>query len=235
MIEQTAEPRSGILTSNASPAEAALDQDAIADAQDVMVRELSSWGRWQIGLGIVHLIGSGMLDGSWGIMLILVGLSSFWFRSPAMFVVYATTLVWAAVSNLSSGTTGWLGFGLLQLYFAYRIVRQFRLFTRVHRAAVGIGAPDRARRIFPIAATVLGVFALCGVIASFIDLAGTAGTPISQSTEMLIGLIINTGVLGLALALGSLFCGYRPRSLTLLGLITSGLAMLIWAITLLAG
>jgi hypothetical protein len=43
---------------------------------------------------------------------------------------------------------------------------------------------------------------------------------------MAAGLALNVGVLGVALGLGSVLCGYRPKSVAMFGLVTSGLALL---------
>jgi len=101
------------------------------------------------------------------LLLIAVGLSSLWIRSSAMFMVYATTLTWAGLTNLcsvGSGGLGWAGFGLLQLFFAYRVLHQFRLFSAVHRALVEDDLPDRAARVFPVGAFLLGVTGLVGLL-----------------------------------------------------------------------
>ena len=64
-------------------------EDALAGLNAVMRRDIRSWGKWLIGLGVVHLIANGSLDASWGIMLILLGAMSFLFTTPSMYVIYA--------------------------------------------------------------------------------------------------------------------------------------------------
>ena len=229
MIEGTERPKSGILPSNVASPEVAIDiGERHAAVCAMMLRELRSWGTWQIGLGVVHLVGTQLFDAAWGILLIMVGLSSFWFRSRALFVVYATTLAWAALSNVTSGQTAWVGFCLLQLYFVYRVGRQFHVFAP---AQTGHGV-DRAVRAFPVAAGLLGPLALLGLLATFVVLAGTQGKAASPITDLVFGSMVNLGVLALALALGSLLCGYRLRSLSILGLVTSAIAVAIWAAVL---
>ncbi|MDI7274626.1 MAG: hypothetical protein QME94_01470, partial [Anaerolineae bacterium] len=85
------------VTHAATPLAKARDQAAVTVvAHALMVREIRSWGFWLLGLGALHLVLSGFLSAPWGILLGVVGLASFIFHDSAMFVVYGTTLVWAA-------------------------------------------------------------------------------------------------------------------------------------------
>ncbi len=56
-----------------------------------MLKAIRSNGFWLIGLGVLHIILSGWLSAPWGVLLIIVGLCSFLFHSPSMFVIYAIT------------------------------------------------------------------------------------------------------------------------------------------------
>jgi hypothetical protein len=222
--------RNGVLASNVAPPEAvAAERSAHEQVYAAMRRQLRSWGLWQTALGALHLVAAGTFDASWGIMLIAVGLSSFWFRSAAMFVVYATTLIWAALSNLTGaaagGNTGWLGFGLIQVYFAYRVWRQFRAFVGPDRALRSMPGANRARVVFPLAAVVLGPLALVGVGAVMTGVLAES----MPNADLLLGLVVNGAVLAFALALASLLSGFRPRGLAVTGLVTSGIAVLVWA------
>ena len=49
------------------------------------------------------------------------------------------------------------------------------------------------------------------------------------NADLLLGLVINGGVLAFALALASLLSGFRPRSLAITGLVSSGIAVAVWA------
>jgi hypothetical protein len=156
MIDGIDARKSPILPSNVALPEQSVEcaeasDSPLADTSALMLRELHSWGLWQTGLGVVHLVGGGFLNAPWGVLLIVVGLASFSFRSAAMFIVYPTTLVWAAFSNMTGGSTGWVGFGLIQLYFAFRTVRAFSGFLRAERAIAAEAHADgkvwRVRRV----------------------------------------------------------------------------------------
>jgi hypothetical protein len=75
-----------------------------------MLKEIRSWGFWSLGLGAVHLVTSGFLSAPWGVLLIIVGLASFYFRTASMFIIYAVTLAWAALSNLLGLDFAWIFF-----------------------------------------------------------------------------------------------------------------------------
>ena len=53
-----------------------------------MKKELRSWGYWMMAIGVISLILSGLVDSSWGIMLMIVGGCSFYFSESVMFAVY---------------------------------------------------------------------------------------------------------------------------------------------------
>ncbi len=99
-----------------------------------MRRDIRSWGGWMIVMGIISFVSAGFLDSAWGILLVVVGLGSLIFRTPALYIVYGVTLVWAAINNalLSSGT--WAIFSLVQLVMAVQTFGQFRKFNQAYQA-----------------------------------------------------------------------------------------------------
>lgn len=221
MFEPAASKPESILASNVqTPEQEAAPYTAIYAS---MLRELRSWGMWQIRLGAVNAATG---NPPWGILAIAVGLSSFWLRSPAMFVVYTLTLAFAGISNLSTvtstGASVWLGLGLLQLYFAYNVYRQFRRFAPAHEAFVAAGVEDRAARVFPPAAALLGLTGAVGLVLAVSSLA--SGSPPQLLTDLVEGLILDAAILGFALGVASLLSRYpllarcpgpdkrRPRS-----------------------
>jgi hypothetical protein len=212
--------------------------EAVTGAYARMGRELTSWGRWQLVLGVIHLIGASLLDGSWGVVLLLTGLASFVFRDASMFVVYGTTLTWAALANLSGSSGGWSFFAFVQLYFAYRIFNQFRWFRGVqarYRALAAEGAvpapaaQERAAALFPWASCLLGTLALLGGLAL---IAGAALDPESaasvESGELVgvLGVVLAVSVLGFAAGLASLLSGFRDRAVSWIGVVVSGIGPL---------
>jgi len=219
---------------------------ATADATyAAMLREQRSWGWWSLGLGILHLVSLAFsrqfLSAPWGILLLVVGAASFWFRDSAMFVVYGVTLGWAGLSNMISGQAAWLGIGALQLYLTYRVFKQFLRFRRAQAdyVAVHFGADrptppvlNRARRLFPWAGCLLSAFGLTSLVVAFaaamiaIALSSSLSAMPEKTLDFLIGLVVNMGVLGLAIGLASLLSRYRRKALAVIAIVTSSLMLL---------
>ncbi|MBM3134576.1 MAG: hypothetical protein FJZ89_04670 [Chloroflexi bacterium] len=226
------------------PAVAAITMPSVAEATAAtyaqMLREIRSWGLWLLALGAIHLVASGFLSSPWGILLLVVGLASFYFREAAMFVIYGVTLSWAAISNLLSGEVTWLFFALIQLFFAFQTFRQFLRFRRTQAEAAILGEealgsslmPERAARVFPWTGCILGALALVGVVAFIVWVVILFGfmeaAALPDFADWLIGLVVNVGVLGLAVSLASLLSGHRYKPLAILGIVASSLVLLAW-------
>jgi tetratricopeptide (TPR) repeat protein len=165
------------------------EQDALHDA---IQRETRSWAVGLLILGVVQIAASNFLDPGWGILLIVVAALSFYFRSLAMLPVYGVTLVWALISNLMGGKLIWSAFGLMQIYWSFRI---FQKYWRLRRVAIRLSqapateqgaaatdlpsvvspagpgalgdilAPDRAAPVFPWAGCALSGLGMAGIVA----------------------------------------------------------------------
>jgi hypothetical protein len=211
-----------------------------AAAQLLLLREVRSWGFWSLGLGFLHIVSAGFLNAPWGILLIVVGLLSFYFRAASMFVVYGITLTWAAISNLLSAQGGWAIFALFQLYLAYRLFRQFFHFRGLQHKLLsserGVQTedpfhPQRAARIFPWAAGALGVLALFSFVTFFVAVVGVA--VVSGQTELpaaigfVEGLLFNLAILAVAMGLASLLSRYRFKGIAVLGMVTGILVIVV--------
>lgn len=228
-------------TSNAYSVEAAPVQGgSVTTDHEAMLKEIRSWGFWSLGLGVMHLIGSGIFSAPWGLLLIIVGLASFYFRTAAMFIVYGVTMSWAAFSNLRGGA-GWNIFALLQVYFAWRIFQQFRRFLKAEKeflrtapeeTEIPAFTAERTARLFPWLGLFLGGWSLPGLLVVWAAIVIRIG--LSQGTTanieflgFLEGLVVDFGVLGFALALASLLSGYRPKIVAIIGLTAGLLTMLV--------
>ncbi len=216
--------------------------DEISAAQvfhthDAMLKQIRSWAMWSLGLGAVHLFTSGFLSAPWGILLILVGLASFFFQSSSMFVIYAATLSWAALSNLTSFQIGWAAFALYQFYLVYQIIKQYRFFSvteqEYHRIVTT--APSKTKhapRFFPWFASLFGCSSILGfalVIGAVIVMVIGSGNSaeIPDYFGFLEGLTVNFGILGVALGLASLLSKYNRKALAILGLAGGALTVVL--------
>jgi hypothetical protein len=206
-----------------------------------MLKELRSWGFWSLGLGALHMIGSGFLSAPWGLMLIFVGLSSFLFKSSSMFIVYAVTLAWAAISNISGLDLTWVFFALFQFYLSYRVFRQFGRFREVEKEFQKLSSadtqesppqPDLATRSFPWIGSLLSCSAIIGfvviiIIVIIISIETEGMGTIPEYLGFLEGLTVNFAVLGFAVGLASLLSKFSPKWLGIIAIIFGTLTLLI--------
>jgi hypothetical protein len=202
-----------------------------------ILKEIRSWAIALLVLGVLHIFASGFLSAPWGITLIVVGLASFYIRSSAMMVVYAVTLAWAGIHNLSSGQAGWIGFAIFQWFLAVRVFLKFRSFRRVEADSEEKGSgssgltPQRSASIFPWAAGALGAFSLLGLVGVVVGVillvlfGGSQAVP--EFMIFVEGLVVNCGVLGLALGLASLLCKHPRKAVAIVGMVTGVLTLLI--------
>lgn len=215
--------------------------DAIAGAHALMLKEIRSWGIWLLGFGVLHVLTSGFLSAPWGIMLIVVGLGSFVFRSASMFIVYGVTLAWAAISNLSSFEVTWVVFSLLQVYMAYRTFRQYGRFNKVESAYSklvniveedGSIPADRTARWFPWLSLLLGCSSFFGLVLLFsivivLAIASEDDGTVPGYFDFLFGLLMNAGVLGFSVGLASVLARHRPLPVAVIGTAAGALALVV--------
>ena len=202
-----------------------------------ILKEIRSWAISLLILGIISFFASGFLSAPWGILLIIVGLASFYFRSSAMLVVYAVTLAWAGISNLSSGQVIWIGFAILQWFLAFQIIKKFISFRKAEESPVdeefgpsGL-TPERSASIFPWAAGASGILSLLGFIGIFVGVIIQSYILKNQATPefwgFIEGLVVNLGVLGFAIGLASILCKHQKKAVAIVGMVTGILTLII--------
>jgi hypothetical protein len=206
-----------------------------------MLKEIRSWGFWSLGLGALHIILSGSLSAPWGILLIIVGLASFFIRSASMFIIYAVTLAWAAISNITGLNIGWVVFAVFQIVLAIQVFMKYRKYHKVELAyhdmapdnATNGTLVDQAARFFPWTGSILGCSSIIGLglVIPIVFIIGAIRSDNSSSAPSyfvtMAELFLNLGVLGFAIGLASLLSKYRPKVLAILGLVTGVLTILI--------
>jgi hypothetical protein len=205
-----------------------------------MLKDIRSWGIWSLAWGGLSLITSGIFSSPWGILLIIVGLASFYFRTAAMYVIYGVTLAWAALQNLTGLHGAWILFSLFQVYATVRVFMNFCHYHKVELEVIRASlaqAPEtlsasRAARAFPWIGTFLGIFSFIGFVFVFLlsiliaYQRGNSGSVPGYLTYLL-ELDINLGVLGFALGLAYVLANYRPKLLGILAIIAGSLTLLI--------
>lgn len=216
----------------------------VAQVHQVMLKDIRSWGWWQLGFGVLNFVMSGLSGAGWGLLLIIVGAGSFVFKDAAMYVVYAVTLGWAGISNLIAGDASWSVFALFQFFMVYRVLQSYFRFrnnqTNYQQWMRASGASpqsiDLAARVFPWLGGGLGGFALTGVIATAVSLfaiimTGMSGVPVWF--DFLVQFVVSVGVLGLAVSLSAVLSRHRYKGIAIFGLCCSGLVLLIWLVVIL--
>ena len=158
-----------------------------------------------------------------------------------MFIIYAITLGWAALSNFTSFEIGWVLFAIYQFYLAFRVFQQYRLFRNIEGEYNAISKDNinpeqlqsnRASRFFPWLGTLFGCSSILGIVLIILIVlvlvAGSKGqATIPEYFGFIEGLIVNFGVLGFAIGLASLLSKYRLKALAIIGLVGGILTVLI--------
>lgn len=203
-------------------------------------RETRDWG-------IALLLFGGLMSGFqslWSWLLILVGLMSFYFRDPAMFAVFGVTVAWSALSSglsfMLGGMVAWPMIFLVQIYMVFQAFCRCRIYRRAQTSLLATSGegqaepdslaarpmPSRAERVFPIAAAVLGDVSLAGIsiVVVWFAVLGEAIPGVLMFAEPV---LVNAAVLGLALGLAALLSRFEPTAPALIGMITSGVAIVL--------
>lgn len=203
-----------------------------------MLRDIRSWGWALVVLGAIHLFTSGFLNSAWGILLVVVGLASFYFKDAAIFVVYSVTLAWAAISNLISFSSGWMAFAVIQVILAVQTFRRFQIY-RDAQSNLAIDEnnpvefsstptePSQSQILFPVISLILGIAGLGGIVGlnAIALIAGVIGLDVPQAVFFSIDLSLDLGILGLAIGLAAILSDFPKRGQAIVGSIAGGLAM----------
>lgn len=211
-----------------------------------MEKDIRQWGWTLLVLGVIHIIGSGFLDASWGIILILVGLLSFLYRTSSMYVIYGITLAWVAITNMLGGKVSWFVFALLQAFLSVKVFQSYFRYRRAESQAVeGEGGQPAVQRkmpaelVFPWAGCVIGTLSLVAFFGSMavIFLVVALGRTVDEKTILNFSLSFSMelGVLGFALGLASLLSRYRYKAVSIGGMVTGILSVLIMIVMAILG
>ena len=209
-----------------------------------LAKEVSSYGKWSLGWGVINLILSG-LSSPFGLLLLVLGAASFYFNLASMFVVYGIVFIWAALSNLFVGGglanffTVVLALSAVQAFRAYARYRPVEKMMLTDDVAIETTDPDLAMverskaaktaRILPWAAFLTAIVSVAGFLASFVI---TMGWLVATGAEQPPGLILfagalslQFGVLALALGVASILSGYRYKALSAIGILGGIIAL----------
>lgn len=218
----------------------AIRQMSTPNAYQKMLSDIRSWGWTLVIFGIFHMIASGFLSLPHGILLIAVGALSFVAREASMYVLYAVTLAWAAIGNLTLGTApGWALFGGFQVLLSVQVFRRFLLFKKVqkdYKESLATDQPEpvspqptRTDQIFPLASLVAGCGGLIGVLFGWgmiLVTSATAQASLLNVSGLATDVSMIIGVLGFSLGLAALLSDAPRRALSIIGTVAGAVAML---------
>lgn len=200
-----------------------------------ITQETHKWGLWLLAMGFAQLIANAVLDPVWGIVLILIGLASFYFRSSAMLPVYGITMAWAAINNVLSGDLRWAALGLLQFYWAIATFREFRVLRRalsrlgISSSTGAADSSDRAAGIFPWAGCALSALAPIGLITlilvAVVSILLTDQEPSEQAINVAYTVLVDSACLGLALGIAGILSNFQRRVASILATVGGGLML----------
>ena len=210
----------------------AIKSAEVAEATSLMQRELRSWSFTLLFIGVAQLIAAGGFS-SWGLLLIGLGLASFYFREAPMFIIYAVTVARAGLDNVFSGNTIWIGFGLMQGYWTYQLVQQFRRFQRAEAAEAaqrGVNLQlSRTGQAFPMLSIFLGIGGFAGYLLSvggFIFLGALQNQTLLPAMDWLMVLSVYCGLIGLGAGIASGMSRYDSKPAWVAGIVLSSLTLL---------
>lgn len=223
-----------------------------SEAFERMHKEIRSWGISLLILGGLSVLASGFLNAQWGLVLVIVGVMSFFFKDASMFAVYAVVLAWAGINNLLSATGTWALFALFQFWLTFTTFQRFFIYRRVERESLNpppsedvppdpfaVPAPSaempmtRSHRVFPILGALTGIGGALGTFGMFgaSFAAGMMGTDSLLPTaimNVIAGFALSLSIFGFALSLAGLLSRYKPMFATILGTVVSGLSLITW-------
>ncbi|HRF48779.1 MAG TPA: hypothetical protein PLC98_14215 [Anaerolineales bacterium] len=201
-----------------------------------LLQRVRSAAFWSLGLGVLHFVVPGVSP-AWGVTLVLVGALSLLVPTPALELVNAITILWVAVMNALGGSGMWFGIAGLQLVNGVQGFSRWRTAERQRKAQEGDLPVDpreaRARKLLPWIGLGLGLSAAIGLIGVFATaivhtmLVGPEGGSATYYTMIgfVESVVVNLGVVGIAVSLASLLAGFRPRPVAVVGLLGGAAAL----------
>jgi len=215
------------------------NNERVTTDHELMLKRLRTWGFVLLGSAAFPIIYSGFLGTPWMILLLIVSLACFFFRTASMFIVIAVALVWIAIYSISSLEIDRVLFSLLLIYLTFRVFKHYRRYRDVETKFIkfttneinsdAVSAVQAARR-FPWIGSLLSCLSIVGLISvifiiTIITLRTGSDSSYPDFYEFLYALVVNLGALGLAFSLSSLISNYRLKALSIIGLVLGCLAV----------
>ncbi len=221
---------------------------------DLMHRDLRSWAIINLVFGVLSVFSGGALNPVWGIVMIMIAILAWRVKLPATFVFLGVTMAWVAVKNgigvLSGGNIMWLGLSLLQAYWAYTLLRRWKLYSRSSLDQLYESGQWPAHLAPPPKEPVVtGRFAIAGLMMGAVALILVPGVCMTAIVLMMVNqgpttplwlvwLIegsVDVGVMALGLSLAALLSKNDKKGWAIGGTIVGGLVLVVWLVIMLLG
>jgi hypothetical protein len=88
-------------------------------------KDIKGWSNALIIIGIISMIFAGFLSWVWGIILIILGVFSFFILEPAMYIVFGVTIILLGVINSITTSAGWGIYSIFQFVIGLFILKHY--------------------------------------------------------------------------------------------------------------
>jgi hypothetical protein len=220
---------------------ARLKDNEVVKLETEMNREIRRWAIVTGVLGVANIAGSQM-QSAWGFTLVVVALLSILFPAPVMFILYGVTLIWVALSNITSGSWIFFGFAVLQVVAGVQVLKKYSKYApiwqyyHVNLKYPGMPQPEKGMlRAYDSFATLGVLLGILGAVGSFLlfAFAFVQGSTFAQGSyghfkSLALDFAIDMGMLGFATGLASLLAKYKHTILSILTMIATSVVILLW-------
>jgi hypothetical protein len=185
---------------------------------------LLGWGVFNLISGLASDAG---LTVSFGLTLIIVGLTSFYLTDePGMYLIYTGAFLDATLMNLFAGSLFWLLVTLVSAIFALREYFLSRQTKQEYQAGMSDITSLQQVRLpwLSLLTGSLGLIGFCGIFAIGIFL-GVAGIDPYLLGYYGSALFVSLSSLGILAGLASLVSGYKLKAVAIIGIVMASLTI----------
>lgn len=93
--------------------------------QVLLEKDLKGWCRALILIGIISLLVPNFLSPVWGVILIILGILTFFIIEPAMYLVFSSIIIMLGISNSITSSVGWSIFSVIQIIIGFYIFKSY--------------------------------------------------------------------------------------------------------------
>jgi hypothetical protein len=159
-------------------------------------KDIQGWGKALIFIGILSFIFSGFLDFLWGVILVILGIISFFILEPAMYIIFGCVIIMLGIINSLTTSTGWSVYSLFQFIIGFFILRSYFNYREYYKIV-----HQKSSKFF-IMSIVLFFMSLATLIGSLTM--ASMGYQEAKSIEIIFQLSSYLAIIGTATGLASI-------------------------------